>query len=185
MKSKIVLSIMIVLMSALILVPVANVYACEFAVDIEKYVQPETLPEIWVCKIDKPQVLVMQYTGDNVLDHQQDPKKVKVLGADLAGNSPIHIVVTDKDKPFDSKAKIFFDGIVSLGETFGIDASLGGWARLKAHTVVHFFDLDGNWMRAVKFHTSCSQPLILGDKYGGVQLVGFVGEHGATAGITP
>ena len=127
----------------------------------------------------------MLYTGDNALEHQQDTKKAKAFGVDLTGNSPIHIVVTDKNKPFDKKAKIFFDGIVNLGETFYIDATLAGMDRLKANTVVHFFDTNGTWIRSVKFHTSCSQPLILGDKYGGVQLVGFVGEHGATAGITP
>jgi hypothetical protein len=28
-------------------------------------------------------------------------------------------------------------------------------------------------LQRIEFHTSCSQPLELGDQYGGIQLVGF------------
>ena len=72
------------------------------------------------------------------------------------------------------------------GETFGIDATAAGEGKLKAETYVHIFDPTGELLlQTIKFHTSCSQPLALGDEFGGVQLVGFIGEHGATAGLPP
>ncbi len=33
------------------------------------------------------------------------------------------------------------------------------------------FDLAGNLLQAVKFHTSCSQPLNVGDQFGALQLL--------------
>ena len=128
----------------------------------------------------------MLYTGDNVLNHDQDPRKVSVEG-DPGFASEVHIIAADKKLAdlYKTKTKIFFNGTVLLGETFGIDATAAGADKLKANTYVHIFDLEGEVLQTIKFHTSCSQPLALGDEFGGVQLVGFIGEHGATAGTLP
>jgi hypothetical protein len=32
-------------------------------------------------------------------------------------------------------------------------------------------DQEGNLLQHIEFHTSCSQPLDLGDQYGGIQLI--------------
>ena len=157
------------------------------SIDIEKYTKGEDISEeIWVCRLDKPQVLTMLYTGDNVLNHNQDPDKVEVTG-DPGFAPEVHIIAADKKLQdlHKSKTKIFFNGTVLLGDAFGIDATAAGATRLKANTYVHIFDLEGELLQSIKFHTSCSQPLVLGDEFGGVQLVGFIGEHGATAGLLP
>ncbi|KON31518.1 hypothetical protein AC482_00580 [miscellaneous Crenarchaeota group-15 archaeon DG-45] len=156
------------------------------SIDIEKLTRGEDISEpVWVCRLgEKPQVLVMRYTGDNILSHHQDPRKVVVSG-DPGFAPEAHIIAANKKVQDLHKAKIFFDGNVALGDTFGIDATLAGENKLPADTYVHIFDLGGELLQTIKFHTSCSQPLVLGDQYGGVQLVGFIGEHGATTGLPP
>ena len=138
---------------------------------------------IWVCEIAKPEQLIMLYTGDNVLNHQQDGKKVSVEG-DPEFEPIVHIVAVEKKlKKIDDlhKAKIYFEGDVNLGETFSIDATNVGKGKLRANTYVYIFDLDGRLLQTIQFHTSCSQPLVLGNEFGGIQLVGFIGENGETA----
>jgi len=155
----------------------------EPAIDIEKYTRGEIEP-VWICELDKPQVLTMLYTGDNVQNHNQDPRKVKVEGD--PGFAPVvHIIAADKKLRDLHRAKIFFEGDVPLGGIFGIDATAAGEGKLRADTYVHIFDPAGELLQTIKFHTSCSQPLALGDEFGGVQVVGFIGEHGATAGLLP
>ena len=67
----------------------------------------------------------MLYTGDNVQNHNQDPRKVKVEGdPDFAPE--VHIIAADKKLRDLHRAKIFFDGNVLLGDTFGIDATAAG-----------------------------------------------------------
>ena len=124
----------------------------------------------------------MLYTGDNVQNHQQDPRKVDVEG-DPEFEPEVHIIAADKKFEDLHKAKIYFEGDVNLGETFSIDATQAGRTKLRSNTYVHIFDLEGGLLQTIKFHTSCSQPLPLGDEYGGIQLVGFIGEHGETASI--
>jgi hypothetical protein len=119
------------------------------------------------CDDGKPGTLTMLYTGDNVLDgHSQASGKVKISGdPEFAG--VVHIISADKS---DGTGRIFFDGTVNLGETFVID---GSQRDLKGTTYVLILDQDNNVLQRIEFHTSCSQPLELGDQYGGIQLVGF------------
>jgi|GEM_PF-3263955 len=116
----------------------------------------------------KAEVLVMQYTGD-----PEDASPVRIV----ASSRP------DIDAP---KAEIYFDGEVNLGETFAIDALTAGRSRLKGETYVQIFDpLTDDLLGTVQFHTSLSQPLVLGDQFGAIRLVGFIGDDGARAGIVP
>jgi len=124
----------------------------------------------------KPLVLTMKYTGEgeDALYHSQDPKKVSVVGNPNFA-SPVYIIANDKADPNDSKAKVWFDGIVTLNSTFDINAANGGEKHLKADTYVHIFDESGTvLLQSIKFHTSCSQPLSLGDQFGSLVLVGFI-----------
>jgi len=120
----------------------------------------------------KPMVITMQYTGEgcDATHHSQDPDKVSCWGdPDFA--SPVRIIVTDKEQPFHHKAKVLFDGVVALDETFDIDAHNAGADRLNANTYVSIFDLQGGLLQTIKFHTSCSQPLNIGDQFGSLVLV--------------
>jgi len=142
-------------------------------------------PAVAVCESgQKPQALVMQYTGDNASSHSQDASKVAIEGNPL-GATTVRIVAASKADVDDPKAEIYFDGEVNFGETFAIDALLAGKAKLKAETHVSIFAPDGELLQTVKFHTSCSQPLILGNRFGAIDLVGFVGDEGIRIGDVP
>jgi len=127
---------------------------------------------------EKPYSLTMQYTGENcsASNHHQDPSKVD-CGGDPSFESPVHIIATDKSDINDPKAKIWFDGMVSLNEEFIINATNCGETKLKANTYVFIYNVtNGALLQMIKFHTSCSQPLFEGDQFGSLKLVGFVSE---------
>ena len=131
----------------------------------------------------KPKLLTMKYTGDgdDATSHSQDPKKVKVEG-DPDDASPVFIIASSKDNPFDSKAKTWFSGFVDLNDPFGINAANAGASKLSGDTRVFVYDGDPNdqgteLLQFVKFHTSCSQPLFIGDQFGSLLLEAYVGEN--------
>ncbi len=132
----------------------------------------------------KPESLILQYTGDDVIDHQQDPCKVAVTG-DPQEAEPVWIIASSKSDYNDPKAEIYFDGEVNLDETFAIKSLAAAKTKLKSVLYVTIFDLEGQVLGTSMFHTSFSQPLVLGNEFGAVRLVGFVGDDGARAGIVP
>jgi len=122
----------------------------------------------------KPQALTMRYTGEScdATDHSQDPSKVTCSG-DPQFASPVHIVAGNRA---DLTDKIWFDGTVDLDETFVIDATNAGANSLSADTCVSIFDASDELLQQIRFHTSCSQPLLEGDQFGSLVLVGFTPE---------
>ena len=157
----------------------------EAAIDIEKFVRGGTSTDSCLCTdFGKPKVLKMGYTGDgpDATSHSQDSGKVSVDG-DPNDEPTVCIVATDKSNPNDTKAKIWFDGTVNLDETLDIDATNAGKTRLAANTYVFIYDLSGNLLQSVKFHTSCSQPLFLDNQFGSLKLVGFLSENDTGASL--
>lgn len=129
------------------------------------------------CEYGKPKLLRIQYTGSDcsATSHNQKSDKVSCAG-DPMGTSPVRILCTDKDDPSDSSAKVWFDGEVSLGEYFDASALNAGEDDFKNETYVYTFDLNGTLLQAVEFHTSCSQPLNVGDQFGASRIIGCVGK---------
>ncbi len=122
---------------------------------------------------DKPIRLTLQYTGTNVVHHRQDPSKVGVSPASIAAPPTAYIKVTDKATAGDSGAKVYFSGDVVLGSSFVADATNAG-GSFSSQTYVYLFDHQGGTLlQSITFHTSCSQPLQLGDEFGNVKLVGY------------
>jgi len=135
------------------------------------------------CDNGKAARLTMLYTGNNVISHSQDAGKVVVDPESIAAPGSAFIVATDKSDPNDSKARIYFSGTVALGDSFLIDALNAGQSKLTSRTHVFIYDSEGgNLLQSIEFHTSCSQPLELGDQYGNIQLVGFVAEGDVSGG---
>ena len=66
-----------------------------------------------------------------------------------------------------------FDGEVEWGASFLIDSRNAGEDKLRSKTFVFVYDLDGELLQRIEFHTSCSQPLNLGDQFASLTLVGF------------
>jgi hypothetical protein len=129
------------------------------------------------CELGKPMVLTMRYTGQSCefTNHDQDPDQVECEG-DPAGASPVMILATDRERYDHPKTKTWFYGQVEIDSTFDIDARNAGASRLRGNTYVFIFDLDGNLLQYVKFHTSCSQPLNEGNQFGSLVLEGFIPE---------
>ena len=129
---------------------------------------------------EKPSILTMKYTGDNnPTSHSQPVDKVNVDGT--TGNDPeVFIIASSKVDPNDSTAKIFFSGTVTLGSTFEIDSNNAGSSKLDSRTFVLVYSdaTQNTLLQSIEFHTSCSQPLFLGDQFGSVQVVGFVDING-------
>ncbi len=134
--------------------------------------------------LGKAAVLTMKFgDGTALTTHSQDPSKVVITNSIAppyapSVGSPIFITVSSKEDLSDSKAKIYLTDfeITALGQTFEIDASVVGKTRLESTTYVLVHDSSGNLLQTILFHTSCSQPLVLGDQFGSVELVGFTGE---------
>ncbi|MHC5005628.1 MAG: DUF7467 domain-containing protein, partial [Planctomycetota bacterium] len=130
------------------------------------------------CEYGKPRVLTMEYNGLDcgATSHMQDPGKVS---CDDYGplTDTVFILSTNKANPADSSAKVWFSGVVTLGQLYDIDAANAGLARLENATFVHVFDGEGGTLlQSTEFHTSCSQPLAVGDQYGASLLVDCLGE---------
>ncbi|MFT4542488.1 MAG: hypothetical protein ACI841_001241 [Planctomycetota bacterium] len=89
----------------------------------------------------------------------------------------VQVVASDKEDPNDGTARVWFDGDVLLGDTFGMDSSLEGEDHFPAHSYLHVTALDGTPLMEVEFHTSCSQPLCAGNQFGSHQVRGCLGEH--------
>ena len=89
----------------------------------------------------------MMYVDSSTISNSQEGK-VEIKFDMLDNESPVRIISDDKDKPFDGKAKVWFDsddmvGHISLGETFLINALNAGENKLKADTRVHIFNDNG------------------------------------------
>ena len=121
-----------------------------------------------LCEEGRARCLTFVYRGNDCAGSLHDQ------GSDVAcAGTPnflteVIIMVTDR-----RGRDVFFHDTVSLGEPFTIDGSFTRSRKVAPTTVVEIFDLGGNLLQEVRFHTSCSQPLRLGDRFGAVELVGY------------
>lgn len=126
-----------------------------------------------ICDGGKLRALAMEYTGDgcDATSHDQNTDKVSCSG-DPMDEMMVRIVAADKKRLSDPKAKVWFDDVVELNDEFEIDAANAGEDGLKSTTYVTVFNMNGDVLQTVSFHTSCSQPLRLGDQFGSLSLTG-------------
>jgi hypothetical protein len=157
--------------------------------DPANFIVRETPPPMGdVCDLfGKPVALQFDYIIGATVKTGQDPKKATIIfdsgAVDEDGKS--YIIVTDEDDPtkaFAGAGKRFFEGEVYIGETFKANDDPGSFS---SNTYIHFFDsMDGKEMddqgllQSISYHTSCSQPIQIGDVIGNATLVGYLGENG-------
>ena len=116
----------------------------------------------------KVEVLRLLYTGStcDTTEHSQDEKKVSCRDERVLLDT-VFVRASDKEDPDDEKAKIWFEGTVSVNEMFDIKASSAGEKEIKSDTYIHVFDSPGGTLlQNLRIHTSCSQPINLGDQFG-------------------
>ena len=151
-------------------------------ISLEKYtkVTPPSFEGDLCPAFGKASLLTLAYTGSGpeATSHSQAASAVSVAG-DPAGASPVRIVVSNRDDLSHHRARVFFDGTVAVGETFDVTGAAARKHKVSAKTFVFVFDDQDELLQSVEFHTSCSQPLHLGDEFGSIQLRGFRNQHGA------
>jgi large repetitive protein len=133
----------------------------------------------------KPKKLTMKYTGADcsVTSHNQDPSKVSCSG-DPAEDIQVYIIANDNSSP--GSGKKWFQGTVDLNDTWVIDATNAGQTRLSSETFVHIYSQQGGTkLQTLRFHTSCSQPLGIGDQFGSMEVTGMEKEDGSVCGAVP
>lgn len=146
-------------------------------------IEPPPGPEDCCESGNKLQQILVTYTGEgcDATMHSQKPNKVKCEGDPFGADA--HIRATDRKNPNDTGGKIWFEGDVNVGEQFIIDANNAGKSKLKSKTYIHVFDqTTGDLLQTLKFHTSCSQPLFVGDQFGSIVIDGCTPEGGPSEG---
>jgi hypothetical protein len=96
----------------------------------------------------------------------------------VPGTSPVYIVVSDKDylEPHGNQdpPQEYFEGNVYLDQAFTADSAIVGADSLHADTYVHILDpTTGRQLIRLKAQTACSLPLLFGDQYGPLLIVGM------------
>jgi hypothetical protein len=119
----------------------------------------------------------MRYTGEScaATEHTQDEDDVQCEG-DPAFEPVVFIRASDEEDATEDDANVWFEGAVGLDEFVFIESLAAGRSRLRSRTFVHIFDLSGNLLQFVEFHTSCSEPLNFGDQFGSLLLVDYAHE---------
>jgi hypothetical protein len=129
----------------------------------------ESIEAVPICPT-KPRQIEYSYTGLDCgsSNYIQDPAGVTCVG-DPAGADPVRIVVTKANKP----GEVYFDGIVFLGDPFVEDGAGFPSGKVAPNTRIQIFDMMGALLQDTSFHTSCSQPLEVGDQFGAALIIGF------------
>ncbi|MFH0945960.1 MAG: hypothetical protein V2A76_12235 [Planctomycetota bacterium] len=123
----------------------------------------------------KARLLRMRYTGLGCAATNHSQRKGKVVCQGDPEMAPlVRIRVQDRRRLNHNKAKVYFDGTVALDEVFDIDAYAIGKKRLRGQVTAFIFDMEGNLIQKVMFHTSCCQPLHGYDQFGSLMLAGFI-----------
>ena len=116
----------------------------------------------------KPTVLAFGYSGNDNSNNSQDGK-FEVSGS-VGGASSVFIVVGDKEGD-DS----YGSGSVDVGEVVTFEADKKFSANM---FITVYSSRGGRVLQVVQFHASCSVPIIEGEQFGSLVLVGFIGKDG-------
>jgi hypothetical protein len=119
----------------------------------------------------KPSYLKMIYDGTFDTDNSQGA--ADIINPDITGPMPSTIRAVVYDKPGGKNRKVELDEILSIGESFLI----GPWwsnGTIPPNILIEFYDVDtGAIVQSVQFHGSCSEPLVVGDEFGGATIIGY------------
>jgi hypothetical protein len=101
--------------------------------------------------------------------HSQDPGKFDCEPANgVSGQGPFEIRFSDKD----GADYVTFND-VNEGDEFEVTAAMSGRSEFNSETFFDVYDVTGALVQSVRFHSSCSQNLFIGDRYGDLEVVSF------------
>ena len=118
------------------------------------------------CEIGKPTALVFQYTGEGCVDGNDQASDKWSCSGDPSGAEPVQVVLTKDAGKFN-----VFPSTINIGDKFEIRKTDGGDFPSEIK-----FDIrqGGVTFQSLKIHTSCSQPLAMGDQFGSLILKEFI-----------
>jgi len=123
------------------------------------------------CADGKPQALVFEYTGETCAASENDQGDKAKCSGDPGGAQPVQIVYTGKDP---DKIRVDpSDETIRVGGLVTVEAT--GRDRLHANTKLEIWQ-GGVLLQSLEIHTSCSQPLEVGDVFGSLILREFIPE---------
>ena len=112
----------------------------------------------------KPRQLTMIYEGGGCNSSNQQGDKFNCTGGLSGSPSSVQIKAT---KDSDGGGDVYFNGTVTLGQTFDINAT---GSEFPSKIFIHL----NNGAEKIEMHTSCSAPLVSGDRFGSLKLLSLV-----------
>jgi hypothetical protein len=118
--------------------------------------------------------------GDCLIEPNTQEGKAQCVVPGAAGE-PVQIVVSD------GGSNVYLDtgspGTVRVGDIVMATAANAGRSDFGSSSVIEIFSETGTLVQEVEFHTSCSKPLNLGDRFGSVEVVGLDTTDGGSASL--
>jgi hypothetical protein len=123
--------------------------------------------------------IAFEYTGSDCQDPLANPQggKAKCAGDPTNATGLVNVTYTGKDP---DKITVAPASNIDVGDTFRVTAT--GTDKLKASTKLLISDAD-SVEQSLTIHTSCSQPLALGDEFGALKVVEFTTVDGGTKAL--
>ena len=125
----------------------------------------EPCPDPDICTDDKPRVLTLLYDGDvNGMDQHDQVSDEVIVEPAVVPSFPdpafIKIFGQNKNKP------ALFSDFYEIGDFIEIS---GPKKRIPSRLKFEIWTFDETELvQTVQFHTSCSQPLLIGDEFGAI-----------------
>lgn len=120
------------------------------------------------CDFGKPTKLTFRYESANVDDNNQPDGKSSVTTYSSTNGNKVLIVANSSSTPNDLSDP-YMSVLVEVGESFILTQNNGSWS---SNTYFHILDSTGsNVIQLVQFHTSCSAPVVPGDRFGYITLL--------------
>ena len=134
------------------------------------------------CDGAKIRTLRLRYTGGGCAQtsHSQATDMLSCWDNGQDSPSPVRIYAIGK------WGEIWLDTgdpNVEFGDIAELAAASAGESELSSETTVFIFDANDELVEEVAFHTSCSEPLNLGDQFGSLQVFGMEATTGDTIAL--
>ena len=119
------------------------------------------------CEDGKPDELTFSYSASNVIDNSQGSDKSSVTTYQNPNGQQV-IIYANGEKDKGDTSDVFYKWIADVGDVLEMKKSVASWT---SNLFFHIWNADGTKeLQLVKFHTSCSAPIIPGDQFGTIVL---------------
>ena len=133
---------------------------------------------------DAPFEATMLYNGGSCAQSRND-QRFTFTCQDFNGGPPTNVGDQSYIIVSDGEGIIYHEGFVPVGSDYSIEGESAD-QRIMIYTNDPVADPSSDLLQEVGYDASCSEPVVLNDKYGASQLVGFINEEqGNVACVVP